>query len=294
MFRRFTMLIGLSFALFSLTSLGVSSDSPKEYEHAQSNKGTPASKESTPEELYALALKLMDGKDVRPNPTQAVKLLTEAGDKGHLPSVVLLSGCFLEGIGVERNDETAVKLMAYAAQKGAADAQRRLGLFYYEGIGVPKRDMKSALHWFEKAADQKDPLGLYMLGTFYSQGIEVSLSESKAFDLFIEAAYLGEPRAQSMTAGCYIKGYGISQDPAEAYAWALIAADNGLGEMKHQLYPSLPEKVVNKARSRAAQLKKKIAEQRAKLHPASSPPKDSKDSKDSSKNSTKDAPQEDS
>lgn len=225
-------------------------------------KGNPGKKEQnlSPDQIYQKAAEMLDGKKVRHDPRDAVKLLTQNADNGHVPSMVLLSGCCMEGLGTPKNPDAAIRIMVIAANKGAADAQRRLALFYYEGIGV-KRDYKTAFHWFKKAADQKDPLSMFFVGTFYSQGIEVEKDDSEALDYFLKAAYLNEPRAQVITAGCYANAFGIPRDYAEAYAWALVAADNGFPETKNQLYPLMTQRILDEARPRAKELQKKIAAQ---------------------------------
>ncbi len=219
--------------------------------------------EKTPEQLYQKAVTLLDGKNSPQNPREAVRLLTESADKGHIPSLILLSACCMEGLGTPKNTDAAVQLMAMAAQKGSADAQRRLAMFYNEGMGV-NRDPGTAFFWFKKAADQGDPLALYFLGTFYSQGLTVEQDADKALELFLKAAYLNEPHAQVITAGCYAKGFGTQRDYAEAFAWALVAADNGYPETKNQLYPMMPQRALDEARPRAVTLKKKIAEKAPK------------------------------
>lgn len=241
------LMIGILLFLASLTSL----------------PAVEGKKEPSPQSLYQTALQKLDGKTLRQDYHGAIRLLTQSAEVGHVPSLILLSACCMEGIGIPRNTDAAMQLMARAAQKDSGEAQRRLALFYYEGIGIP-RDKKSAFYWFKKAADNKDPLGLYFLGTFYSQGIEVKLSESKALDCFLDAAYLNEPHAQVMLAGCYAKGYGTSQDYAEAFAWALVAANNGFPETKNQLYPLMPQRALDKGRERATSIEKKLSKYKNK------------------------------
>lgn len=227
------------------------------------SEGKEKAQNLSPDQIYQKAVEMLDGKKVRHDPRGAVKILTQNADNGHIPSMVLLSGCCMEGLGTPKNPDAAIRIMVIAANKGAADAQRRLALFYYEGIGV-KRDYKTAFHWFKKAADQKDPLAMFFVGTFYSQGIEVEKDDSEALDYFLKAAYLNEPRAQVITAGCYVQGFGIPKDFSEAYAWALVAADNGFPETKNQLYPMMSQRILDKARPRAKELQKKIAAQSKK------------------------------
>lgn len=235
----------------------------------QEKKETPApeskqtAKEPSPQQLYDQAVKLLNGKEVPQNPAEAVRLLTIAGDKGHVPSMILVSSCCIEGIGTRRDPDAGLQIMKMAADKGSAEAQRKLAMLFNEGIAGP-RDPRSAHYWFKKAADNNDPLAIYYLGTFYSQGLIVKHDPAKAFELFIKASYMNEPHAQTILSGCYVEGFGTGKDLAEAYAWALVAADNGLTSAKNQLYPFMPQKSLDKARPRAVELKKKIAEQNKK------------------------------
>lgn len=228
--------------------------------YAEAGKATPpANKESseTLDETYTRALKMLDGKEVPHNPAGAVQLLVKSADKGHIPSMILVASCAIEGIGTPKDVPAGVQIMHMAAKKGSAEAQRKLALLYNEGI-AGARDTKTALYWFQKAADQKDALAIYFLGTFYSQGLEVKHDPNKAFELFSKAAYMNEPRAQVILAGCYTKGFGVPQDLAEAYAWALVASDNGFPDTKNQLYRMMSQKILDKARPRAKELQKKI------------------------------------
>ena len=52
------------------------------------------------------------------------------------------------------------------AEQGDADAQFHLGRYYFYGIGVNKND-KTAIDWYEKAADQGHVSAHFALGKFY-------------------------------------------------------------------------------------------------------------------------------
>lgn len=245
-------------SLFALICLSLISFSEIEAKTKEAPKSEEKKQTLTADQLYEKASEMLVGKKVRHDPKGAVEILIENGDKGHVPSLVLLSGCCMEGLGTQKNPEAAIRLMVMAANKGAPDAQRRLALYYYEGLGVP-RDYKTALYWFKKAAKQNDPLSLYFLGTFYSQGLEIEKDDAEALSYFLKAAYLNEPRAQVIAAGCYANGFGIPRDYGEAFAWALVAADNGFPTTKNQLYPLMTQRALDEARPRAKELQKKIA-----------------------------------
>src|SRR5437588_234200 len=56
---------------------------------------------------------------------------------------------------------------------------------------------------------------------------------AKAFRDFRELAELGQPTAQFNLAVMYAKGQGVRQSEIYAYAWASLAAENGLEKAEH-------------------------------------------------------------
>ena len=74
------------------------------------------------------------------------------------------------------------------ADAGNAAAALLLGLFYDRGITIPANPT-DALYWYQKAA--LNPVGAFILGTYYSQGMGVSKDTPKGQALLQQAADAG-------------------------------------------------------------------------------------------------------
>ena len=73
--------------------------------------------------------------------------------------------------------------------------QTMLGYLYQMGKGTEK-DLKRAIKWYEKAADQGEAMAIFNLGNLYRKGYGVSQDESKARDLFCRAVNRGNRPAK--------------------------------------------------------------------------------------------------
>ena len=134
--------------------------------------------------------------------------------------------------------EESVAIYFELAKKGNADAQRFLGWHYLRGFGVTK-DQNEARFWFQKAADQNEPMaewclgrvcflendykgakewferaaakgsepGIHWLGRLYRYGLGVPRDKKKALELFKDAADKGNLRARMEYCVCLILGY---------------------------------------------------------------------------------------
>ncbi len=120
----------------------------------------------------------------------------------------------------------AVKWYRKAAEQGDSSTQVDLGLMYYEGRGV-KQDFKEAAKWFRKAAKQGEAFSQSVLGEMYSdaQGVEQDFKE--AVKWYQKAADQGDASSQSALGRMYSKGQGVEQDFREAFKWHQKAAEQG-------------------------------------------------------------------
>jgi len=78
-----------------------------------------------------------------------------------------------------------------------------------------------------RLARQDDPDGLYGLGMLYYEGIGVAVDYERSLHLVLKAAYLGNVYAQLQAGQAYANGQGTRQNFEEAYAWLLVARENG-------------------------------------------------------------------
>ena len=82
------------------------------------------------------------------------------------------------------------------AEAGDADAQFNLGVMYYQGLGV-EQDLKEAVKWYQKAADQGDvAMAQFNLGVMYEKGKGVEQDFKEAVKWYQKAADQGDAMAQ--------------------------------------------------------------------------------------------------
>ena len=88
----------------------------------------------------------------------------------------------------------AYTLLLQSAEMGNANAQLLLGHGYIEGRWLPQDVIKSA-YWYEKAALQNDPYGLYFYAKCHEMGWGCELSLKKALTYYKRAKKLGNKLA---------------------------------------------------------------------------------------------------
>jgi TPR repeat protein len=94
----------------------------------------------------------------------------------------------------------AVQIASGLAGKGNIGAQAIMARAYYKGLGVQPNN-QTALLWAQKAADAKNPDGLYILGLMYENGRGVPRNLTKAVNLLESASALGQMEAKSELGG---------------------------------------------------------------------------------------------
>jgi serine/threonine protein kinase/TPR repeat protein len=90
---------------------------------------------------------------------------------------------------------------------------------FYQERG-PKR-----IQAWKRAAESRNPMGMYMYARCLSEGTGVAKDESEAFKWYRKAAALGNARAMNAVGFCYDRGDVVTKDPAEAIRWYRRAAD---------------------------------------------------------------------
>lgn len=114
-------------------------------------------------------------------------------------------------------------LLKKSAQAGYAPAQ---SMFAY--ILDKSEDNEQAFHWYQEAAAQRDPAGLFGLGTLYANGEGTEKQPARAADLFERAARLGHMPAMRAYASALEHGLlGLPRDAEQAVHWYTQAAQHG-------------------------------------------------------------------
>ena len=113
-----------------------------------------------------------------------------------------------------------------AAKSGDAFSQFRLYQLFYEGKGV-KKDIKVALQWLNKAANQNYTSAIFELGLWYYEEEDGGPKRDykKAFELFTKAAEQGDLRAWIKKGYCYYHGNGTDKSYANATECWLTAIE---------------------------------------------------------------------
>ena len=90
------------------------------------------------------------------NPSEAVKLYTQAVEQGHATAMNNLADCYHFGLGVDKDLPKAVKLYTQAAEKGNASGMYNLAHHHEHGVcGLPV-NLSEARRYYQMAADMGD------------------------------------------------------------------------------------------------------------------------------------------
>lgn len=124
--------------------------------------------------------------------------------------------------GYKRNRKLAYKIYTYLAERwNQADAYYNLGVFTQYGYASLKKDIKTAIGYYERAAEEGS-LGRYAecnLGNIYMKGEGVAKDEKKALKYYRKAHSHGDAYATASLAKIYEKGKIVERD--RLFAWKL-------------------------------------------------------------------------
>lgn len=132
----------------------------------------------------------------------------------------------LQGGGMSIGDQVASQIdsIQYKAEHGDDKFQYVYGVCYEKGWGVEK-DMKQALAWYNKAAEQKNGLAYNALGNSYRIGNGVDVDPKKAFECYQKGAIEKDDQAMLNLGNCYYYGMGTEKDEEAAIKWWTEAAE---------------------------------------------------------------------
>jgi TPR repeat protein len=117
------------------------------------------------------------------------------------------------------------ELIQKMAIKGDPMAQVVHGILYIENGG--SESFPLAIGWFQKAADQKNAYGQFVVGSAHFHGECFPQDYSKGFEWFMKSAKQGYHTAQRQIALCYVEGKGVPQSYKKAFPWFEKAAVGG-------------------------------------------------------------------
>ena len=172
---------------------------------------------------------------------QAVAMLREAADQGHMRAQAICGALYQFGYGVAQDDRLALVYYEKAGQQGDAACQADAGHFYREGRGC-EQSYERAVEWFEKAAVQGHPGATTGLGGLYLMGDGVPQNDERGVEWLKRAVLQGDMIAQYMLAVCYEGRWGIAKDYLEARRLLTLSSGQGYARAIEQL-PLLEETI---------------------------------------------------
>lgn len=130
--------------------------------------------------------------------------------------LMLLSGSLLAA-------EIDLAELRAKAEAGDAYAQLNLGAVY-DNAPAAERDVKKAIHWYQRAAEQGVAEAQFNLAHLL---VEEEISASTAAEWMQKAAEQGMTDAQYLLGVIYAEGIGVEMDDAKAKLWLKRAISKG-------------------------------------------------------------------
>lgn len=179
---------------------------------------------------FALAQLLQNSQGDPADPTEVLRLLTQAAEADHPGADRELGLLHLQ----QNNFSDAIMWLQPAAEGGDPHAQAILSKMYLLGIGVEQSDERS-LHWLEQAATSGHQTAQRDLAVRYWSGVGVPQDRPRAITLLRAAAENGNVLAQLNLGAMHYRGLGVSQDYALAREYFAAAAEAGSSEAQFSL-----------------------------------------------------------
>ncbi|KAJ3158516.1 hypothetical protein HDU86_002741 [Geranomyces michiganensis] len=164
------------------------------------------------------------------NMSKSLQMLASLASRGHTLSQYVLGTRY---ITTRQDLRAGIALLEKAAANGHREALTQMGLFYRDGLGKSflKKDVPRAIRYFEDARKQGSVAATFYLGTVYALNppADVENPQSKAYELYQEAAYKGLPAAQHNLGCLLFEGTPpdvFSRDIQRAIEYWSMAAEN--------------------------------------------------------------------
>jgi len=130
--------------------------------------------------MVGLAYIRLNSADNRYAPSEAVKFLTRASERGSAEAQFELAQLYEVGLGVEQDLVKALELYVQSAEQEYPDALNDLGFIYYQGGLDVTRDPKLGLEYFQRAADLKQPQAMFNVAALIDDGVLPGLGPLEA------------------------------------------------------------------------------------------------------------------
>ncbi len=149
--------------------------------------------------------------------------LVQSAEAGDLQAQYELGWCYAEGRGVETDAETARMWIRKAADGGFAKAEYDLFLYGLETFPV---DTSANFQYCRRAADHGSIEAEYALGKCYLTGYGLSIDTAQAEAVFQRLAQTGDPDAMVQLFDLRQEKARTASDTADVLSWARQAASH--------------------------------------------------------------------
>ncbi len=207
--------------------------------------------------MKSLANSYLNGdSDAEEDPEKAAYWMEKAADADDSESQFNIGLFYAKGYGVKRDFVRMNEWMRKASENGEEDAERFLEKFgtmadelkkaengdaqaqaeVAEGLmklgpimdqAGSEEDYKESVKWAEKAAEQNNGLGLWILALAYEHGRGVAINTKKATELYQKGADINDPRCLHNLGCQYLSGEIVKKDAHKGFAMIKQAAEQG-------------------------------------------------------------------
>jgi uncharacterized protein len=210
-------------------------------------------------QLYALALDHLLGRDKPIDLIQAARLLQLAAERGHAEAQYILGNAYSVGEMVPVDYAEAARWWFSAAEQGHEKALDNLGnlsywakaaaggdpdaLFWLGNAYIMSTppDYRKAVSSWKAAAEKGQVRASYNLGLAYFNGYGVERNYSESYRFWKTAAEAGHAEAQAGLAELYYQGIGVQKNPSEYLRWITRSAEAGSARSQYNLGMSYAE-----------------------------------------------------
>jgi uncharacterized protein len=156
------------------------------------------------------------------------------GDPAEIVPWLRFGRMLLAGQGVERDAALALTWFNRAAEQRNPDAMNMVGRCHENGWGTPL-DLELAAHWYECSAKRRHDWGQYNFANMLFDGRGVAVDQPQAVRWYRLAAHQNHARAMNLLGRCYEEGWGCEKNLAAAFHWYRRSAQGGYyrGQWNH-------------------------------------------------------------
>ncbi|MEL6369800.1 MAG: tetratricopeptide repeat protein [Pseudomonadota bacterium] len=142
-----------------------------------------AASENETEAIFAIGFAYLNGTGKPQDDQLASIYFKRAANNGHAMSAYQLAKLHDAGVLGSRDPDKALKYLLMAADKDYAPAYTALGLLAHRGDG-----QGTAVEWFEKAAQEREPEGMFFFAVANNEGDGVEVDQAIARKYAVQVA----------------------------------------------------------------------------------------------------------